>query len=63
MDEIERKVWGWTIEQEKDYLPNPNYLSKHPDLPPTFRYILFDWIFEVKQLHIPPKNGKFSSYY
>jgi cyclin E len=49
MNAIEREVWGWTLDRERDYLPSPDFRQKHPDFPQSFRNILIDWIFEVSQ--------------
>jgi len=47
IDSMEVRVWGWSAEQELEFLPTPNYLHRHPDLSPRIRLILVDWLFEV----------------
>uniref|UniRef100_A0A023GK10 Putative g2/mitotic-specific cyclin a n=1 Tax=Amblyomma triste TaxID=251400 RepID=A0A023GK10_AMBTT len=48
-DEYARDVYNYLRQQEVKMLPTPNYMQKQPDITPTMRTILVDWLVEVAE--------------
>jgi hypothetical protein len=50
---MENSIWKHSLDREEIYTPNPFYFSQHPDLTYQMRYILLNWLIEVR------KEGEF----
>jgi len=50
MDRLEANNWRFMVMREHAYVATPNFLGRHPSLSPKIRYILIDWLIEVRHL-------------
>lgn len=48
MDHVEQHVWDWMLQLERELRASADVLANHPQLTERMRYILLDWLMEVR---------------